>query len=868
MPLNAFRNEHPLAVNQRLPDCPRHSPRNWLQTPNAFLPALSTRTRRDAVALLDRRAGAEWKRAAVSAEADSKQRVQRPASEASAAAPESTQVYLESLDLLEWPAVCRQVAAFTRCPTAAEVLLSSGLPLGKSQAESEEMLLQTAESQKLGLNVERIEDVRSWISAAVQEEETLSCGQLNAIAYLLQVGRKLKVHIQDQGGDSKYPALIRLAEGLKDTGANLNSSIRQAVQEQENALLDRASQALGRLRAERAQNLANLRQLANEWARDLHAKGISERSQVVIRRNRLCVPVRSARQGEVPKGSMRLGASTSGATLYLEPAPLVALNNAEARLADAVEAEEGRVLQYLTKTVAKHARVIGKVLTTLTSLDIVAARARHAEWLTAVPGGVRVAAVTGPNTGGKTAALKTLGLMALMAKAGLFLPLQWFGAVLADVGDSQDLQQSLSTFSGHVKRLGRILSAADRSSLVLLDEVGSGTDPNEGAALAEAVLSTLAERAGFTFATTHHASLNALAGRDERFTNASVEFNQHTLQPTYRLVWGTAGASHALAIAEGLKFDRNVIAEAHRIVEADGAAVQIGHSGKHAQAMQGSIKEDLATMQDRAAGAAESRQRAQRRLDQLQSEAQTLEEDAQSVQGKEAERKIASAVQQATKRLQTILHECKSGAITPQEARTRIAAVQAEARSAGDEAQQRLRSGMAGEQDADWVPAKGASIQIPSMGGALGQVQEVLGGGRLSVSVGQLSMQLGKDEVLPVQRREKKKPKAPKPAQTSKASKSESSKSEAGAPVAVQTSRNTVNVLGMRGDEAVEAFEDALAGLEPGLALFVVHGVGSGKLKARLLEVMKKHPMVERFEKEKGAEGASNSGCTVVFPRG
>jgi DNA mismatch repair protein MutS2 len=190
--------------------------------------------------------------------------------------------------------------------------------------------------------------------------------------------------------------------------------------------------------------------------------------------------------------------------------------------------------------------------------------------------------------GGKTVTLKVAGLMALMAKAGLFLPvdccgnqapkaealpsLRWFNSLLADIGDAQSLQQSLSTFSGHVRRLRRVLSAAGPASLVLLDEVGSGTDPGEGAALARAVLDTLAERAGLTLATTHHAELKAVVTADARYANASMGFDTTSLAPTYVLTWGAAGASNALDIAARLGFDAAVVSDARALAASEEAA--------------------------------------------------------------------------------------------------------------------------------------------------------------------------------------------------------------------------------------------------------------------------------------------------------
>ncbi|CCH65500.1 Recombination inhibitory protein MutS2 [Richelia intracellularis HM01] len=183
---------------------------------------------------------------------------------------------------------------------------------------------------------------------------------------------------------------------------------------------------------------------------------------------------------------------------------------------------------------------------------------------------IKVVTITGPNTGGKTVTLKTLGLVALMAKVGLFIPakepveIPWFDQILVDIGDEQSLQQSLSTFSGHICRIIRILNALSEksASLVLLDEVGAGTDPVEGNALAIALLQYLADNAQLTIATTHFGELKSLKYEDERFENASVEFDEITLSPTYRLLWGIPGRSNALMIASHLGLKLEIIKQA------------------------------------------------------------------------------------------------------------------------------------------------------------------------------------------------------------------------------------------------------------------------------------------------------------------
>ncbi|EIE19595.1 P-loop containing nucleoside triphosphate hydrolase protein [Coccomyxa subellipsoidea C-169] len=409
-----------------------------------------------------------------------------------------------------------------------------------------------------------------------------------------------------------FPALERLAGGIKGSLPGLASQIWRCISAGDGRVLDGASSALADTRARRQQNLGELRSTIEEWARSMHRLGAAERAQVVVRRDRLCVALKAGRQSDLPKGSVTLATSSTGATFYMDPAPTVPLNNAEAVLAAQEREEVARILAHLSAAVADNAARIWQVLDAVTALDICSARGRHAVWCGGVrlrfllpevaaqngsvqvlqpppravdftvPAGVRVVTVTGPNTGGKTASLKALGLAALMPKAGLFLPLEptpgkgpptpfdapavaWFDMVLADVGDGQSLQQSLSTFSGHIRRVRAILAALTRRSLVLLDEAGSGTDPAEGAALASALLAALADRAALTLATTHHASLKDLAANDSRFCNAGVEFDLASLRPTYRLIWGSVGASNALAVAEGLGFDPLVVAEARKV---------------------------------------------------------------------------------------------------------------------------------------------------------------------------------------------------------------------------------------------------------------------------------------------------------------
>ncbi|KAL4626779.1 hypothetical protein ACB092_05G121800 [Castanea dentata] len=187
--------------------------------------------------------------------------------------------------------------------------------------------------------------------------------------------------------------------------------------------------------------------------------------------------------------------------------------------------------------------------------------------------GTKVVVISGPNTGGKTASMKTLGVASLMSKAGMFLPaknrprIPWFDLVLADIGDHQSLEQSLSTFSGHITRICNILEVASRESLILIDEIGSGTDPSEGVALSTSILQYLKDHVNLAVVTTHYADLSLLKEKGSQFENAAMEFSLETLQPTYQVLWGSTGNSNALSIAKSIGFDLNIIERAQQWVE-------------------------------------------------------------------------------------------------------------------------------------------------------------------------------------------------------------------------------------------------------------------------------------------------------------
>ncbi|KAK9823927.1 hypothetical protein WJX72_006408 [[Myrmecia] bisecta] len=860
---------------------------------------------------------------------------------------------------------------------AAEVALQGGLKLGGSQSESEVLLEETAEALHANMDFDGVYDLRPLLAAVAR-------------------GRVLQpLHLNGAGsGDSpapQFPRLCFLGRGIRGAAPQLLRAIRHCIQGKDGRILDQASPRLAEVRAKRQANLQALRSGMEEWARKLHQQGVSERAQVVMRRGRSCVPVKVGRQGELPRGSVTLATSGSGSTVYMEPQPLVALNNSEALLAGQEAEEEQAVMVHLSRLVSGSSRNLKQLLKAIGALDAVNARAKHAEWMGAcrprfvtegaalqcgclsipaarhplllepclprlpeppaaevvdfdstfdspvgtvfpledsysgwssggsserdeepsrqtatrrtsrpcpvdlrVPAAVTVATVTGPNTGGKTASLKTLGLMVLMAKAGLFLPLQaeprllWFDQVLADLGDGQSLQQSLSTFSGHIRRVRNILTAVTPRSLVLLDEVGSGTDPAEGVALAASVLHTLAGHARLTFATTHHAELKQMPAEDARYINASVEFDIATLRPTYRLLWGVAGFSNALAVAEGLGFDRSVVAEARQVAQ---HATVLGDSSKRAAALRESLAFELQEAESQAQAAAAARAKAEAQLQALEQEAARLaaEQDRLIKEGQSRVEESVSAVQAQVKQL---LRSLEAGSLDKASAEQQLATIAGSAPNTmaatatliglrsdsgeydGDGVDASLLGRTAG--DTDWVPQTGETVQVLKMGGARGQVvQAGRAGGKLTVKVGSLTIQLRTSEVRPLSRQAKAAMSASLGAETKamqlkfnstdqsrKAARKGMELAASKSPVLIiQTAYNTADVRGMRGSEATAEVDFVLASVPGNSAVFVIHGVATGRLREEVRAFLKRHPSVERFEDEQDSAG----GCTVVF---
>ena len=742
------------------------------------------------------------------------------------------------LEVLEFPKVRALLAERAKTPLGRRLALAL-VPLSQEEAERRHQLTQEALAYPYTLpEAGALEEAYQKAQGGAR----LSGLELLKGAQALEEAIALKEELLPLQN-----LLSQVAAGIGDHGAFL-AKIRKALDE-EGAVRDEASPKLFAIRRElkplRQQILDKLYALM-----DRHPEAIQDRF-VTLRRERYCIPVRAGMAQRIP--GLLLDESESGATLFLEPLSVVKLNNRLQALRLQEEEEVNRILRELSEALAADEELSG-TLKALGLLDLVQAQAALARDFglsrprfgeayelfqafhplipnpvpnsLALDGEKRLILISGPNMGGKTALLKTLGLAVLMAQSGLFVAakkatLAWPDRVFADIGDEQSLQENLSTFAGHLRRLKEMLESATAQSLVLIDELGSGTDPEEGAALSQAILEALLEKGVKGLVTTHLSPLKAFAQGRAGIQNASMRFDLEGLRPTYELVLGVPGRSYALAIARRLSLPEAVLKRAESLLP------------------QGGRLEAL--------------------LEELEAERLRLEEERSQLLSQMAQ---VEALRKRLEEREARFEEERSERLKAleEEIRQKLLKVEAELKSLKEKAKTqgkkdalrellalRERYARATPKGAWEVPRgleAGQMVEIPSLR-RQGRLLELRGEEAL-VQVGPVKMTVKAKELTPLKAQETPKAIGLKP-------------------------RREVKEVDLRGLTVEEALLEVASALEEARALGLptlrlLHGKGTGALRQAIREALRRDKRVETFADAPPHEGGH--GVTVVVLKG
>ncbi len=727
-----------------------------------------------------------------------------------------------------------------------------------------------------GILAEPVPDVARALSRLRIEGSVLEGSDLLAIQRTL--GSARRIHADLRRIEEQAPLAAELAHPLPDK--SVERRLEQSL-DADGSLLDTASPGLAAARREVQHARQRLLRRLDALLRGLDSTATPSDASVTVRGGRYVIPVRRDSRSR-PAGIVHDESGSAG-TLFVEPTEAIELGNALREAEVEEERETLRVLRELTAMLRPELPALRAALEMCIAVDDLVARARYAvaaegevPEIMAAPAGCRIVngrhplllagaepvvpfdlemepsertlLISGPNTGGKTVLLKAVGLASALAQSGIVPPigpgsrLPAFDGFFADIGDRQSISASLSTFSAHVAMLRRILSEADAGSLVLLDEVGSGTDPAEGAALAAAILASLTARASLTLATTHLGALKDLATHTPGVVNASLQFDAATLTPTYRFVKGVPGRSYGLAIARRLGIEPGILS--------DGEA-RVPHAERKLDAL-------LAAVEERGREARDTQARLERREAELESLGARLAAQEERQRAREAELKRLEKEADRTGRRQARQYLM--------DARRLVEEALGAAKSAGDEAAREARrmveQGIGEyaepvEQDAPAPPAEAPAIAVKSRvrlpSGGTGNVLELRGDGTAVVAAGAMKIVLEASALTPLP-------------DTGGRSSPKESRPAAGVQAGSDPSAAAleVDLRGLTGDEAeqatIAAVDAAVLAEQPFLR--IIHGMGTGVVRERVRRVVSGDRRVTRYGFAPRNQGGT--GVTIV----
>ncbi len=801
-------------------------------------------------------------------------------------------LFEKTTQVLEWPRLLEALACHARSTMGAA--RCRALDLATDLEEARRRQQETTEMGRLqdageGLPALAFPDIRDPLSRA-SKGASLEILELRDCAIVLELleesGRFVERHQLVAPALAAVAQPLRSVEVLRPVKAALDEAIHQ-----DGSIKESATPELRRLTHQAHSLKQQIRHQVDQMLHSRRFEEILQEQYFAQREGRYVIPVKTDMRGRVP--GIVHDVSASGATVFIEPRELVELNNS-IKVADLeIEREVRRILRELSSLVAAQAALMLAGLEALALLDGIAARASFGRQLKAHPvelndegrvkllqarhpllvlskgqvvandilldESIQVLVISGPNTGGKTVTLKIVGLFALMVRAGLHLPcdteseMAFFSDVYADIGDAQDLARDLSSFSAHMIQMIQLLDETDRQRsgdeqaearqwLVLLDEPVTSTDPSEGAALAEALLCRLATLGMKVVATTHYGSLKALAHTMSGFANASVEFDVATLSPTYRLFMGVPGGSSALEIAGRLGMDRALLDEARLKLHKDERAMEtMLHD---LQATQRQLADDLARAVEARREAEQAEQRAKAQLAHLEE----TEKEAQRGLKRKLSEQFSRARAEVQATVDTVKGEQKL--IKAKAAKQRLFELEAQTRAELTPDGQPIpleQLGVGDQVEISGLGMTGTLLEAPQ---GKKRVRVKVGAGELLATVANL-VGFARGQATP-----SKPASAPSPPR----------RFQPGGGVGLDE-QTVVDVRGRAADEALDQVVAALdrATMAAVPFLRIIHGHGTGKLKASLRDYLKDSPYVAGTRPGDRAEGGD--GVTIVTLR-
>ena len=786
-------------------------------------------------------------------------------------------LFEKSIQTLELPAVLEQLADQCVCEDAKE--RARALRPSVDPEEVSRLLAETTAARSM-MDIQgtpafsRMKPVSGSLQRA-RMGGALNTRELLDIAAVLRTTRQVERYT----GEGKEPNCLDPLFHWLQPNRELEERITGAIAA-EDEIADNASAELYRIRRKIRQSSGKVKEILQKIISSPSTSKYLQENLITIRSDRYVVPVKSEHRNDIP--GLVHDVSSSGSTFFIEPLAVVQANNELRELAAQEKQEIERILAELSALTASDSEGIQTSYDTLVQLDLIFARGklsyrmrgmeptlsrtggfifRHARHplldpKKAVPIDIRLGqefdtlVITGPNTGGKTVTLKTAGLLTLMAQCGLHLPVDdgsqvcVFRQVLADIGDEQSIEQSLSTFSGHMTAIVDILNTTDDQTMVLFDELGAGTDPVEGAALAISIIDEVRSLGAKVIATTHYAELKLFAMTTPGVENASCEFSVETLRPTYRLLIGIPGKSNAFAISRRLGLPEHIIQRAadqmnSENIRFEDVLSQLDQQRQSLEAEQIALQQMKRTMEADAKAARTARERADA---QVEKAAETARQEA---------RRIIDETRAATDQVFRELQEMKKQQKKSEDwqaANEQRAAL----RRSLNEADARL-----GERPVE-VPlpptrpaVKGDTVEILNLH-TQAEVIEVNRDGTLRLQAGSARLTAKQEEVRVVEGRAKKKPSGPKtpaPAKTE---------------FRTRAASRELDIRGMMTDEAegvvARFLDDAVMGkLE---TVTIIHGKGTGALRSAVHQQLRRSKYVKSFRL--GRYGEGENGVTIV----